>query len=437
MSKRAGAIILFLAALLIIVSVSQTSPAQSPVMTMTLGPNDLGVVSTATGITTRISFGETVKQVICGDLYDPLTGKGKFLVQTMDNEVYIKPVTDKGTSNLFVKVGEKKGDHRTYNFDLLIVPVEQANRVVNVISAATLAAAANKKAESEDLKTSKKPSQPPVLERSRAAEKAAQPKVSGKETKELDNVAIKDHSIKRVLAMYPPVASQPLKTGTEMVLGRREKNMASNEVDEGEAIKQVYPEYPELARLMQVTGAVNVAIDIDKQGKVTTARAVSGPQMLRDAAVAAARAWEFAQTKVGGKPVAGSKILTFNFKLAKTINNPDQAGTAPPVDREQELKSALEMIQKSLSVDPKNTLLLSSTGWIYFHLGQLEEAVRYLGEAAKHEPKNSEVQERFGDVCFSLGRKTDAEQAWMKALNEADGGEQKDRINTKLAWVKQ
>lgn len=397
---------------------------------MTLGPNDIGGVHTASGITTRISFAETVKQIVCGDLFDPFTGRGAFVVQTNENEVYIKPVSDKGISNLFVKVGEKKGDQHIYNFDLFVVPVEQANRVVNVISAATLAAAANRKAESEDAKASKKQTGPPVLERSRARAGAKEAGATGDAADERD-------SAQRVLAMYPPITFHPLSSGTEMTLASRAKSLAARDVAEGEPVKQIYPDYPELARIMQITGSVNVAIAIDRKGNVATARAVSGPEILRAAAVAAARAWKFSQTKVWGRPVEGSRILTFNFKLGGKPTAPDQNQTAQQPTRDQELKTALDMVKKSLAVDPKNTLLLSSTGWIYFHLGQLEEAERYLSEAAQHEPKNSEVQERFGDVCFSLSKKGDAEQAWRRALNQADEAEQKTRLNTKLGWVRE
>ncbi|HEX8091119.1 MAG TPA: TonB family protein [Blastocatellia bacterium] len=430
MSKRACAIVFFLAASLVVPAAHTSSYAQSPVLTLTLGPNDIGGVHTASGITTRISFAETVKQIVCGDLFDPVTGRGAFLVQTNENEVYIKPVSDKGISNLFVKVGEKKGDQHIYNFDLFIVPVEQANRVVNVISAATLAAAANRKAESEDAKTSKKQTEPPVLERSRA-------RAGVKETSATGDAAARGTSAQRVLAMYPPISFHPLSSSTGMTLASRAKSLETRDAAEGEPIKQVYPDYPEMARIMQITGSVNVAIAIDRNGNVAKARAVSGPQILRDAAVAAARAWKFSQTKVGGRPVAGNRVLTFNFKLGGNISAPDQNQTAQQPARDQELKTALEMVKKSLAVDPKNTLLLSSTGWIYFHMGQLDEAERYLSEAAQHEPKNSEVQERFGDICFSLSKKQDAEQAWRRALNQADDTEQKIRLNTKLGWVRE
>src|SRR5262249_46310448 len=97
--------------------------------------NQIGQVKTTQGITTRMTFPEAVRDIICGDLYDPSTGKGSFVVQRIDNDVFLKPVVPKGMSNLFVKNGEK-GAH-TYSFDLLVVSLDQAHRVVNVSPASS------------------------------------------------------------------------------------------------------------------------------------------------------------------------------------------------------------------------------------------------------------------------------------------------------------
>lgn len=112
--------------------------AQSPIVTLQLGPDQIGVVKTSVGITTRITFTEPVADIICGDLYNPTDGKGTFVLQrsgTADkpgNDVYVKPVASKGQSNMFIKTGDGK---HTYNFDLTIVPTAQAHRVVNVTDA--------------------------------------------------------------------------------------------------------------------------------------------------------------------------------------------------------------------------------------------------------------------------------------------------------------
>ena len=116
-------------------SLAVAAQAQSPIMSLTLGSDQIGKVRTALGLSTRVSFSEPVKEIICGDLYDPASGKGSFVVQRGENDVFIKPIASKGLSNMFVKTGEH-GEH-IYNFDLEIVPAAQAFRVVNVNSART------------------------------------------------------------------------------------------------------------------------------------------------------------------------------------------------------------------------------------------------------------------------------------------------------------
>jgi len=107
---------------------------QTPITSISLRPDQIGLIKTAQALSTRISFPETVKEIICGDLYDPTTGRGSFVVQRAENDVFIKPVVDKGMSNLFVKTGERS--EKVYNFDLAIVGAAEAIRVINVLSTA-------------------------------------------------------------------------------------------------------------------------------------------------------------------------------------------------------------------------------------------------------------------------------------------------------------
>jgi hypothetical protein len=129
MKYKAATIILVLSLL----ALATTAEAQTLITTMTLGPSQIGSVKTAPGITTRISFSEPVKEIICGDLYDPTSGKGSFVIQRSDNDVFLKPVVPKGLSNMFVKTGEK--GENVYSLDLLIVPTAEAFRMVTVVSA--------------------------------------------------------------------------------------------------------------------------------------------------------------------------------------------------------------------------------------------------------------------------------------------------------------
>jgi len=120
--------------ILLVVSAS-IAFGQSPVTSLQLGPDRIGDVKTAQGITTMIRFTEPVQEIVCGDLYDPSSGKGTFVVQRSGtaehpgNEVFVKPVASRGASNMFVKTGDGK---HTYSFDLSVVSADKANRMVNV-----------------------------------------------------------------------------------------------------------------------------------------------------------------------------------------------------------------------------------------------------------------------------------------------------------------
>lgn len=140
-SRQMGLIRLAIAPILILMaaavsySQSQNTTPQPPapksrVIILRLGGDQIGTVKTAEKLSTRISFCEPVKEIICGDLYDATSGTGSFVVQRIDNDVFIKPVAPKGESNMFVKAGDR-GEH-TYNFALVIVPSDQAYLIVKV-----------------------------------------------------------------------------------------------------------------------------------------------------------------------------------------------------------------------------------------------------------------------------------------------------------------
>jgi hypothetical protein len=103
--------------------------AQSPVISLSLVPDQIGLIKTGPGIATRLTFPDEVTEIICGDLYDSTSGKGNFVVQRSANDVFVKPVAAKGFSNLFVKTGK---DGTMYSFDLVVVSVNEAYRIVNV-----------------------------------------------------------------------------------------------------------------------------------------------------------------------------------------------------------------------------------------------------------------------------------------------------------------
>lgn len=85
----------------------------------------------------------------------------------------------------------------------------------------------------------------------------------------------------------------------------------------GAALSLPPPVYPDSARRARVEGAVEVEVVIDENGKVVSAKVVSGPPALRDSAVQAALRARFTPTKLSGQPVKVTGKIIYNFKLAR------------------------------------------------------------------------------------------------------------------------
>ncbi len=92
-----------------------------------------------------------------------------------------------------------------------------------------------------------------------------------------------------------------------------ETRNASGGVLQGAPKFKPQPKYPQNARRFNATGMVEVRVIISITGRVTKAIAIKGHPLLRDAAVEAARRWEFEPTLVGGTPVETELVLTFEF----------------------------------------------------------------------------------------------------------------------------
>jgi len=72
---------------------------------------------------------------------------------------------------------------------------------------------------------------------------------------------------------------------------------------------KVQPAYPELARKMNITGAVKVEVVVAPNGTVKDARVVGGHPVLANAALEAAKKWRFEPA-----PAESSGIIEFKFE---------------------------------------------------------------------------------------------------------------------------
>jgi periplasmic protein TonB len=87
-------------------------------------------------------------------------------------------------------------------------------------------------------------------------------------------------------------------------------------VMEGNLIHRVQPEYPLLAKLARVQGAVVLHAVISKQGTIEGLEVISGPPALVRAAVEAVRQWRYRPYYLNDQAVEVDTQVTVNFVLA-------------------------------------------------------------------------------------------------------------------------
>ncbi len=75
------------------------------------------------------------------------------------------------------------------------------------------------------------------------------------------------------------------------------------------------PPYPAAASAAKVQGEVRIQARIDPGGNVASARVISGPPLLRDAALNAVQHWRYKPYMASGRPSAASAIAVVDFEL--------------------------------------------------------------------------------------------------------------------------
>jgi protein TonB len=104
-----------------------------------------------------------------------------------------------------------------------------------------------------------------------------------------------------------PAAAAPVRTGP--------LKPVSGGVLNGKAINLPAPSYPDMARRAGASGVVEVEVVIDITGKVISAKATSGPALLRQSAEMAARLARFNPTLLSGQPMRVSGVISYNFTM--------------------------------------------------------------------------------------------------------------------------
>ena len=85
------------------------------------------------------------------------------------------------------------------------------------------------------------------------------------------------------------------------------------------------------------------------------------------------------------------------------------------VDRDANLKEALEMIRRAADLRPSDGYIIDSLGWAYYKLGRYDDAVREMERAVSLKPEDPVLNDHLGDVYWRVGRKLEATFQWNHA----------------------
>ena len=80
------------------------------------------------------------------------------------------------------------------------------------------------------------------------------------------------------------------------------------------------------------------------------------------------------------------------------------------------LAQAKRLIERAIALDPENGAYIDSLGWVYYQLGDVEEAVVQLERAAELLDTDPTIFDHLGEAYFKQGNLEQARVAWEQAL---------------------
>ncbi|HKM68196.1 MAG TPA: TonB family protein [Candidatus Acidoferrum sp.] len=86
------------------------------------------------------------------------------------------------------------------------------------------------------------------------------------------------------------------------------------DVKSAKLIKSVPPVYPDMAKTQHVAGNVQIDALIDTNGNVSSMNVISGPVLLRRAALDALKQWKYEPAQLDGKPTPMHLTITIQFR---------------------------------------------------------------------------------------------------------------------------
>lgn len=201
------------------------------------------------------------------------------------------------------------------------------------------------------------------------------------------------------------------------------------------AAKRVEPVLPKLLKGTRLMDFVDVAVTVDEQGSVLSARAVWGNSLLKDAAADAARGWKFRPTRDKGNPVKVAGVIKFDFQTEgstlgqKEIDYHKQDVLSRPNspqahynlgkfyywdNRRQE---ALEEYKRAIEIEPEFIVAHYGLAEAYFRLLRFQEAIDAYRHVIHLKPDYVEAYLGMGWCYERLNLNAEAIDGFSQALS--------------------
>lgn len=111
------------------------------------------------------------------------------------------------------------------------------------------------------------------------------------------------------------------------------------------------------------------------------------------------------------------KDLRYIIKLEPNNDTALNALGYTLTERTNRYQEALQLIEKAYLLNPNNPATLDSMGWVYYKLGKVTEAQKYLQKAYDQYP-DADIAAHLGEVLWKLNHQEQAKTVWSKALKE-------------------
>ncbi len=87
------------------------------------------------------------------------------------------------------------------------------------------------------------------------------------------------------------------------------------------------------------------------------------------------------------------------------------------VEQKKNLDEAKEMLVRAVDLRPDDGYIVDSLGWVYYRVGEYENAVKYLEQAVELRPQDPVINDHLGDAYWRTGRVNEARFQWRRSLS--------------------